>query len=167
MPIKSLTLIASLLVFFTSGVTACNRNYDDDNPNPFTYDLCLGEVCLDDSMCTTGLYCVGARGLPYPDTGNCNLPVWSIVVLSLVGVGLCVGGIFLCLCCACCAFCPCNRHRKTKIVEKHHYYEQNHRRITGEIANTVSFPNQQNNGYAYQQAPNPAYNYAPPHSNRD
>ena len=62
------------------------------------------------------------------EDGQCLLPIWSLVVIGIVALLLCIGCIMCCVCC-----CRRRRNVKHQLVEQHHHYEDNHKRITGEV----------------------------------
>ena len=149
---KGVALKASAFALLASLASACNNS---------GYDICLFQKCSYNSQCNSG-YCLGGDDF---DIGVCMFPIWALVLIGIGFLLLCIGCIVCCICC-------CRRRRvKHQLIETHHHYEIDHRRITGEVTNTVTYPNQPVNNLnatatsvSYQQpaSPNQQYNYVPP-----
>ena len=153
---RGVALKASAFALIASMASACNKNsfrYDD---YVIGNDLCLFEACSNSGQCNSG-YCIGTN-----DIGVCLIPVWALVLIGIGFLLLCIGCIACCICC-------CRRRRvKHQLIETHHHYEIDHRRITGEVTNTVTYPVQNVNAtttsVSYQQPASPSqqYTYVPP-----
>ena len=159
---RGFALKASAVALLASMASACNKsnwNFGDYGDYVVGYDLCLFEKCSNNAQCNSG-YCIGTD-----EIGACMLPIWALVLIGIGFLLLCIGCIACCICC-------CRRRRvKHQLIETHHHYEIDHRRITGEVATTVTYPNQPvhnlnetGTSVSYQQpaAASQQYTYVPP-----